>query len=263
MEIYFRVAAKSFQKNLAYRAANIAGIATNTFFGAIYILIYSALYAGRGEVGGYNMQDTITYAVIAQSLLMVMSAFGNHELSQAIIKGQIAVDMTRPIDFYFYWGAMDFGRAVYHFFFRFLPTYLIGALLFGVRPPASAGAVGLFFLSMLTGMLVSFSFRFLANSFAFWTTDARGIISLTNTVILFFSGFIVPVNFFPAPLRVFTEALPFGSLAQAPINIYLGKLGGAELAALVARQLIWLAVLFLAGRLLLARMMRRVAIAGG
>ena len=40
MDIYWHLAVKSFQKNLAYRAANLAGIATNTFFGAVYVLVY-------------------------------------------------------------------------------------------------------------------------------------------------------------------------------------------------------------------------------
>ena len=60
----------------------------------------------------------MTYAVVAQSLLMVMSAFGNRELSEAIVKGTIAVDLARPIDFYLYWAALDLGRAVYYLFFR-------------------------------------------------------------------------------------------------------------------------------------------------
>jgi ABC-2 type transport system permease protein len=261
--IYFRIAAKSFQRNLVYRAANLAGILTNTFFGAIYILIYGALFEGRVQVGGYDVRDTVTYAVLAQSLLMVMSAFGSTELSQSIIKGQVAVDMARPIDFYFYWGAMDLGRAIYHLIFRFAPTYIIGALLFGVRPPASLGAVALFFVTMLSGMLLSFGFRFLANSLAFWTTDARGLIALTNTVLLFFSGFIVPINFFPPALQAFTEALPFGGLAQVPINVYLGRLDGVHLLRVMERQALWLIGLFVVGRLLLAQMMRRVTIAGG
>ena len=42
--LYWHVAVKSFQKNLAYRAANVAGIATNLFFGAVYVLIYRALF---------------------------------------------------------------------------------------------------------------------------------------------------------------------------------------------------------------------------
>ena len=200
--IYLHIAAKSFQKNLAYRAANLAGIVTNTFFGAIYISIYTALLQGRGAVGGLDVRDAITYAVISQSLLMVMSAFGNKELSEAIIKGQIVTDLSRPVDFYFYWAAHRSWAG------GLLPDLPRGADLrasacccSAARLPAdripgccSSGCIA-------AGMLLSFAFRFITNSLAFWTTDARGINYLANTVILFFAGFIVPLNFFPPWLR--------------------------------------------------------------
>ncbi len=261
--LYWHVAVKSFQKNLAYRAANLAGIATNLLFGAVYVLVYRALFLGRGEVAGFTVEDAVTYAVVAQSLLMVMSAFGNRELSEAIVKGTIAVDLARPIDFYLYWAAVDLGRAVYYFFFRALPTFALGALLFRVVWPASLQQWLQFFGAVVLGMLVSFAFRFMTNSFAFWTSDARGVLYLTNTLILFFSGFIVPLNFFPPWLAGIANALPFRGLAQAPIHVYLGKMSGWQLATFAAQQTAWLLVLTLAGRFMLTRMVRRVTLAGG
>ncbi len=260
---YVHIAAKSFQKNLAYRAANLAGIITNTFFGAIYVFIYMALFQGHGEVGGLNVRDTVTYAILTQSLLMTMSAFGNKELSEAIIKGHIVTDLARPVDFYLYWAAIDLGRAVYYSVFRGAPTFLVGLLLFHVRLPADAGAWLLFFATLCTGVLVSFAFRFITNSLAFWTSDARGMIYLANTVIMFFSGFLVPLNFFPPWLRRFSELLPFQGLAHVPVHVYLGKLSGAALVLELAQQMVWLVVLVMIGRGLLSRMVRRVTLHGG
>ena len=263
MGVYWHLAVKSFQKNLAYRAANVAGIATNLFFGAVYVLVYRALFLGRGEVGGFTVSDTVTYAVVAQSLLMVMSAFGNRELSEAIVKGTIAVDLARPLDFYLYWAAVDLGRAVYYLLFRAIPTFLLGALFFGVEWPAGPAGWLRFLAAVVLGMLVSFAFRFITNSFAFWTSDARGVLYLTNTVILFLSGFIVPINFFPPWLASIANALPFRGLAQAPIAVYLGKLSGVALLSFAVQQCAWLVVLTLGGRFMLTRMIRRVTLAGG
>ena len=263
MDIYWHLAVKSFQKHLAYRAANLAGIATNTFFGAVYILVYTALFSGREQVGGFTLQDTITYAILAQSLLMAMSAFGNRELSEAIVKGTIAVDLARPVDFYLYWAALDLGRAIYYLIFRGLPTFAIGALLFGVKWPANAATLLMFLLTVALGMVVSFAFRFITNCLAFWTTDARGLLYLTNTVIMFFSGFIVPLNFFPPPLAAIAVALPFRGLAQLPVNVYLGKIPPGQLGPILLTQVAWLILMVVGGRLVLSRMVRRVTLAGG
>jgi ABC-2 type transport system permease protein len=263
LSVYLQVAVKSFQRHLAYRAANLAGIVTNTFFGAIYIFVYVALFQTRGQLGGLDLRDTITYAVITQSLLMAMSAFGNRELSEAIMKGEIVRDISRPVDFYLFWAAIDLGRALYYLLFRGVPTFLIGWLLFRPRLPGDGLIWLLFLVSLASGMVLSFAFRFITNSLAFWTTDARGINYLTNTIIMFFSGFIVPLNFFPASLRAAVEWLPFRGLAHLPVNVYLGKVSGAALIQALALQAAWLVLLVLVGRFVLSRVVRRLTIHGG
>jgi ABC-2 type transport system permease protein len=263
VKVYLAIAAKSFQRSLAYRAANVAGIITNTFFAAVYVYVYIALFRGRGEVGGLSVQDTITYTVVSQSLLMTMSAFGNLELSEAIVKGDIATDLSRPVDFYLFWAAIDLGRAVYFMLFRGLPTFAIGCLLFGASLPPASNAWLLFPVAVVLGMAVSFAFRFITASLAFWLVDVRGIHYLTNTVVLFLSGFAVPLNFFPGAMRTFAEALPFASLAHLPISIYLGKVDNLLVIGELARGLAWLLALVLFGRFLLDRMVRRLVVNGG
>jgi len=261
--IYGQVAVKSFQRHLAYRAANLAGIATNTFFAAIYISIYTALFVGRGEVGGLDLRDTVTYAVITQSLLMVMSAFGNRELSEAIIKGDIVADLSRPIDFYLFWAALDLGRAAYYLIFRGVPTFLSGWLLFRARLPEGVTPWLMFFVAIAVGSVISFAFRFIPNCLAFWTTDSRGINYLVTTLIMFAAGFIVPLNFFPPALRAVVEWLPFRALAHLPVSVYLGKVDGAALGRALAVELGWLVLLVLVGRGLLSRLVRRLSVHGG
>ncbi len=263
MDLYWAVAVKSFQKHLTYRAANLAGIATNIFFGAIYVFVYVALFQDRASLGGLDRRDTVTYVILTQSLLMVMSAFGNRELSEAIIKGDIVTDLSRPVDFYLFWAALDLGRAAYYAIFRGLPTFAIGWLLWGIRLPGSPGAAVLFLASVGTGTLLSYAVRFIANCLAFWTSDARGINYLATTVIMFFSGFIVPLNFFPAWLAAATEPLPFRALAHLPVSIYLGKTNDAALVQALALEGVWLLALVLLGRFMLNRMVRKLTAYGG
>ncbi|HEX9116567.1 MAG TPA: ABC-2 family transporter protein [Anaerolineae bacterium] len=263
MGVFLAIAAKSFQRSMAYRAANLAGIVTNTFFGAVYIFGYIALFRSRSQLGGLDLQNTITYAVLSQSLLMAMTAFGNLDLSEAIVKGDIASDLARPVDFYLLWAATDLGRAAYFFLFRGLPTFLLGWLLFHPSLPAAPAAGLLFLPAVALGMAVSFAFRFITGSLAFWLTDARGVNSLSTSLVIFLSGFAVPLNFFPGALRTIAEWLPFNALANLPINLYLGKLPPAALAATLAREAGWLVVLVALGRWLLARLMGRLSVNGG
>jgi ABC-2 type transport system permease protein len=59
------------------------------------------------------------------------------------------------------------------------------------------------------------------------------------------------------------RALPFASMIDVPIEVFLGRRAGSALAGAFAVQLAWLVVLVLAGRAVLTRAMRRVEILGG
>lgn len=261
--VYLNIAVKSYQKHLAYRAANLAGILTNTFFGAIYIYVFVALYKGHAVVGGLDVRDAVTYAIVSQSLLMAMSAFGNRELSEAIMKGDIVTDLSRPVSFYLLWAGMNLGRAFYYFVFRGIPTFVLGWALFGARMPVQPLTWLWFLATVAMGMLVSFAFRFITSSLAFWTTDARGITYLADTILMFFGGFMVPLNFMPPTLRAVAEFLPFRGLAQLPIVVFLEKMDPLALGKALALQGAWLIVLVIAGRAMLRAMVERLTVNGG
>ena len=44
LQIYVAFAMKSFQKQMQYRVANLAGLTTNFFFLLVQIFVYSAFY---------------------------------------------------------------------------------------------------------------------------------------------------------------------------------------------------------------------------
>jgi ABC-2 type transport system permease protein len=73
------------------------------------------------------------------------------------------------------------------------------------------------------------------------------------------SGFVIPVDFFPGPLRALVDWSPLIPLVMAPVRVATGR--SAPLA--VAGQVAWALVLWLAGRLVLSAASRRLVIHGG
>jgi ABC-2 type transport system permease protein len=73
------------------------------------------------------------------------------------------------------------------------------------------------------------------------------------------SGFVVPVDFFPGPLRALVDWSPLIPLVMAPVRVATGR----SAALTVAGQLAWVVVLWLAGRLVLAVASRRMVVHGG
>ncbi len=74
---------------------------------------------------------------------------------------------------------------------------------------------------------------------------------------------MIPIRFFPAPLRAVSSWLPFEHIAYTPLQIYLGKLTVAEAGRKVMTQWAWVALLLWLGALWWRRATRKITIHGG
>jgi ABC-2 type transport system permease protein len=204
----------------------------------------------------------VTYVWLAQALIMTVYIFGWQELALRIRDGSIATDLSRPLDPQRYWLAFDLGRAPYHLLFRGALPFAVGALVFRLHYPSLLDAFA-FVLSLALAVVVSLGFRFLYNAAAFWLLDIRGVMTVAITINLFLSGMVMPLSFFPHWLRSLAHALPFAAILQTPVDIWLGKHQGANLAGVVALQLLWAVVLLGLGRIALRGGSRRLVVQGG
>jgi ABC-2 type transport system permease protein len=155
------------------------------------------------------------------------------------------------------------GRALYHALFRGVTTFALGALLFRVYLPETPAQWLLFLVSLVLAAVTSFAFRFILNVSAFWFLDIRGIGGAAMIAVTLFSGFEVPLVYFPAWLRVICDVLPFRGMMQTPADIFLGHLTGARALSALTFQLLWIAALVLAGRAMVQAATRKVIVQGG
>jgi ABC-2 type transport system permease protein len=262
MRLDWEIAKRGWRRYAAYPWATAAGVFTNSVFGFLQAYILLAVYRHRTHVGGYDAHDAVTYVWLAQALLMTVYVFGWQELALRVRDGSIATDLARPLDPQRYWLAYDLGRAPYHLVFRGVLPFVVGGLVFRLHYPSTADAL-FFALSLALAVVVSLGFRFLYNLPAFWLLDLRGVLILVIAVNLFFSGMIVPIAFFPHWLGHVAQVLPFAAILQTPIDVWLGKHHGWELAGVLALQAGWAVVLLALGRLGLRAATRKLVVQGG
>jgi ABC-2 type transport system permease protein len=263
VRLYVEVAKRAFARHTTYRAANLAGLATNAFFGVLRTYLFIGLYAGREIEAGWTLQDAIAFVWLGQALLMPIHMWADSELAETIRSGDVVSDLSKPFDYYLFWLAKDAGRAVCHMIFRFVPTLAVGVLLFDVSLPLDVILWPAFALSLVLAIWISFGLRFLANVSAFWLMDYRGVAIILMFSISFFSGFLVPLNFWPEAAQAVVVWLPFAGIIQAPMEVILGKATGADLLNVLVLQAGWALALMMAGRGLLSLAVRRVVTQGG
>ncbi len=263
LRFYAEVARAAFRRQLIYRWANLAGLATNIFFGAVSSYVFIALFHARPVVAGYHVRDALRYLWVVQSMIMVVLPFSWYDLMLTIRSGEVVTDLSKPCDFYWYWFSREVGRDLYYVLFRGVPAYLAGMLLFGIGTPDGWGLWLAYGVSLLLGAALGIAYRFLFNIAAFWLVEARAVAAMAGVIAFFFTGSYIPLAFFPSWLRPIAEWLPFSGLMNVPAEVFTGTLTGGSLGFELGRQTLWVLALTLAARAITRVATHRVVSQGG
>ena len=263
VRLYLAVAALSYQRRLAYRTANLAGLITNVVFGFLRTAVFLALFTAQPVVAGYTAQEMVTFSWLMQAIIMVVQLWGWFEVEETIRTGDVVSDLARPFSYLGYWLAQDLGRAAYFVLYRGVPVFLLSHLTMGLQLPSSPFTWLLFLLSLILGTTINFAWRFTLNLTAFWTTDARGLANLGMGFMTAASGFLVPLSFFPAPLGAVLTLLPFAGIIQTPADVFMERVTGVGLLLALGQQAVWAAVMLLGAQAVVVAATRRLVVQGG
>jgi ABC-2 type transport system permease protein len=79
----------------------------------------------------------------------------------------------------------------------------------------------------------------------------------------FFSGFIIPVRFFPSTVQTVANATPFPAVLQRPVDVFVGKTNGVDVFVTLAVQAGWALALGTLALATFAAGARRLVVQGG
>lgn len=263
MRLFLELAKLSFQHQLAYRSAHLAGVVTNLFFGLLRAAVMIALYGEREDVSGLSLQMAITFTALSQATIGYLTMFGWSDIIKSIYSGEVASDLLKPMNFFSFWLAKDLGRAAAAFLMRSIPIMLIYALIFDINYPSNLAQWLAVAIALIFSWLISFAWRFVVNLTAFWTPNTFGISRFAYGMSWVLSGFAMPLSFFPSWFQSIADATPFPSMVYTIVEIYLGIVSGNEILMLLFGQVIWFFALLLIARVMLSAGIRRLVVLGG
>lgn len=263
MRTFFELTKRSFQRQLTYRAATVAGLFTNFFFGLLRAAVLVALYGQRESLAGMSVTQAITYTGITQAIIAYLFIFGWYDLMNSVNNGEVGADLLKPMNYYAFWMARDLGRAGVQLVLRGLGIMVIYALVFDIVYPTSLGQWLALAVAIILSWLVSFSWRFLVNLAAFWTPNARGVGFFAFGFSWTLSGFFLPLRFLPDWFIAMANLTPFPSMVNTVIETYLGLLSGPALIQALLIQVMWALMLMTLGQIVLQAGVRRLVIQGG
>ncbi|MHB1393052.1 MAG: ABC transporter permease [Clostridia bacterium] len=263
MSAYYYVAKMKLMVFLTYRFEVFTSLGTNLIIIVANMFLWKTAYRGIDSVAGVNESQMLTYAMMSIILASFYSGNVENTIQDRITRGDIAIDLFRPVNLLLCYLAEDVGIAVSSVISKLIPLLIIMAVFIQAPIVASPGAFILFLLSTFLSFMISWLISALIGLLCFWVLQLGEIKTIKDGIILLLSGKIIPLWLFPKGVQKVLEFLPFHYIYQTPLSIYIGKLPPEKIVSSMSIQLVWV-MLFTA--LLCfgwSRARKRVLIQGG
>lgn len=188
----------------------------------LMILIWKALAGEGADLGAMTLQQLLTYTLMSSVLRQQLNIIS--PATSALWEGSIIGRYTRPIPVIGSFVIETIGRWwIPVLLFFGLPLWLLSPLL-GIHPlPESAAAGAQALLSLTASASLGFAIDLMFASFAIQLKNGCWAVTrIREAIYSLLSGELIPFALFPWGLGAIFALTPFGSIAHAPLTIYIG-----------------------------------------
>lgn len=268
LKIYLPFALNELKRQMAYKGAFYLFIFISLFSSFIMYFLWMAIYgsASGSSIGGLTKNEMVLYVFMVYVTSSIVMISISDWVGMDVVKGDVAMNLIKPIDYRFSLIARAVGNMLYHFFVPGIFIW-IGLEIYKVKAlgmeVTSISNILFYLLSCVMSFLIYVLFDFCFGMIAFFTTYIFGMLMIKRALLSFLSGQLIPLSFFPSIFQKIFDFLPFSSMVYTPVMIYLGKYSDKELLFVLSRQAVWVILLYVIGSLIWKKVANRLVILGG
>lgn len=199
----------------------------NRWFDFLWFMFMVAIWysvGSRSQVYGMSMENLFTYSLMSTAFRKQFDIIT--PATSALWEGSVIGRYTRPMHIFSSYIAETIGRYwVPTFLCYTVPMIIFMPMTFGFSAsPISFLNGALAFISLCLSASLGFALDFIFSGIAIRMKNACWAVNhIRETFITLVSGAFIPFSLLPKPLGTTLALLPFGSIASAPLNIYIGK----------------------------------------
>jgi len=259
---YLRALKVQTQVNLRYRGNVFAFLSYVLIPPLAVFFLWRAVLGGERTLGGYDLSAMVTYYIVTQYFVANTAFSAWTDIGEEIRDGRLTLWLLRPASHYGLYFVRNIGGWIPYWIMGLLGTAVVAGILHRYfllpgEPWRVPVAVGFWLL----GVALAFTWGYTLNLLSFWTQRSTGIVLMADAVAVFLSGGLVPLDILP--LKEVWLLLPFRFAGWLPTQIFLGRVGFAELPRELGLLLAWLLAFLLIRKLIWRLGLRRYQGAGG
>lgn len=186
------------------------------------ILIWKALAADGADLNGMPLAQLLTYTLMSSVLHQQLDIIS--PATSSLWEGSIIGRYTRPFPVIGSFMAETIGRWwIPVFLFYGLPLWCLAPLLGIQTLPASLSWGAASLLSLMMSASLGFAMDLLFAALAIRLKNGCWAAThIRESIYTLLSGELIPFALFPWGLGRFLALTPFGSIAHAPLTLYVG-----------------------------------------
>ena len=263
-KLFLKFISVSFQKQVTYRFDCFVGIINGFLYVFIFTSLWKALYSqfNTSVHNGYTLSAITSYAVLVMAI-RISFTMDDSIIYRKVMDGSIAMELVRPTSFFFMNLAENIGHSLFHIMARTFPIVLISIFLYDISIPFEPLRILVFIFSFFAGYILISMLNFIAGLLAFWFVEIFPFMLFKYALFMFFSGGIVPIDFFPEFLKPLVNLLPFQYMLYIPTTILIGRVPLAEVQLIIITQLIWILIMGAICSLMWSAGKKKLIIQGG
>lgn len=268
LRIYLPFVSNELKRQMAYEGAFYLFILISLFGSFISYYLWMAIYGSSDQavIGGMSRNEMVVYVFMVYVTSSIVTISISDWVSDDVVKGTVAMNLIKPIDYRFSLISRALGDMIYRFLapgvFIWIGLEIYKVTVLGMAP-VTVGGVFLYLLSCVMSFLIYVLFDFCFGMIAFFTTYIFGLQLAKDALLSFLTGQLIPISFFPEAVQRIFDFLPFSSMVYTPVMIYLGKYTGETLWFMLLRQAAWVVILYVLGSLIWKKVTKRLVVLGG
>lgn len=250
-----------FAEAVAYRAEFLVWI-LSTNMPLVMLALWTAV-AREAPVGRFGQRDFVAYYLAALVVRQLTGAWVVWELNAEIRQGTLAFKLLRPIHPLLVYACGNVAALPVRLVIA-VPVALV--LLFtaaGENVTRDPLLLALLPATVFGAWLISFLAMSIIGSLAFWFESATSLFDVWFGLFGIFAGYLVPLELYPHWVGELARWLPFRYMLAFPVELVTGTLSRAQVVQELAVQWAFVAVLFLATRVVWRAGVRRFSSVGG
>lgn len=256
---YLEFTKMGFRTSVVYRLNSLASLINSFIFLALMYALWSAI-AASGELEG-GLEQVLAYIILGQVISSSIFMSVEQLLTWKIREGTIVNELKRPMSLRSQVYFNMLGIMLFNFLFVGLPMLLISFLFLGLEFPGFK-TLAEFLVALFLGYNIVYGFSYSSSMLIFWTKTGWSIRMMRTTVQRLFSGVYFPLYLLPASIAPIFAFLPFQSMVDGPITIFLQP-GEISALSVFTEQIIWIVAFLILGELMWLKAKEKITIQGG